>query len=178
LKKFFFALSGLALSGATLAQGFAGTKSGSAASTPASGSAPGIPAMLQMLVAVGIVVFLLKAVLPRIASKVNKKLVTGAASSLKIEESANFAGGSLYVVRARRKTILLGVTGTAVTCLADLTEEEDAQPLPPTFNEILVEAEVNGPEFETAEESAAPVAERPPHDELERVLSRLQRLSG
>ena len=104
--------------------------------------------------------------------------MTGAASSLKIEESANFAGGSLYVVRARRKTLLLGVTGTAVSCLADLTEEEDAQPLPPTFNEILVEAEVNGPEFETVEESAAPVAERPPHDELERVLSRLQRLSG
>ena len=178
MRKLFIALGALALNAACFAQGFAGTKTGSAASAPTSGSAPGGPAMLQMLVAVGIVVFLLKAVLPKIASKVNKKLVTGAASSLKIEESANFAGGSLYVVRARRKTLLLGVTGTAVSCLADLTEEEDAQPLPPTFNEILVEAEVNGPEFETVEESAAPVAERPPHDELERVLSRLQRLSG
>ncbi len=132
-----------------------------------------------MLLAVGIVIFLLKAVLPKIASKVNKKLVTNSTSTLKIEESANFAGGSLYVVRARRKTLLLGVNGTAVTCLADLTEAEDAEPLPKTFDEILDNAErgIRSPEPEASAVIEAPEL-RTPNSELEVTLQRLQRLGG
>ena len=102
----------------------------------AGGSGSSMMPLFQMLVALGIVFALLKFGLPKLASKLNKKLVTGTNSSIQIEESANFAGGSLYIVTARGKTLLLSVGTNGVSNVADLTPTEKPveQPL---FNEIL-----------------------------------------
>jgi hypothetical protein len=154
--------------------GFAGTK-GDPISSPSGGSSVGFMSMLQMLIALGIVIALLKVVLPKLAGKLNKKLVTSVGSAIRIEESAAFAGGSLYIVHAKNKTLLLSVATTGVSCLADLTNPEPAPELP-SFQE-LVEAEqegpmqpfaiVNDPQPSPTEEKASAVA----------ALERLKRLS-
>jgi flagellar biogenesis protein FliO len=153
------------------AQGFLGTKeSGSPASldaTPGTGIGP----FLQMVIALGIVLALVKFILPKIATKVGKKLVASPTSGLRVEETAHFAGGTLYIVQARSKTLLLGVNGASVSCLADLTEAPQAVPDPPTFQEIV----------ETAMEqpvSAVAFAPQRDSDEVEEALRRLERLVG
>src|SRR3954464_8369141 len=100
-------------------------------------------AFLQMLVALGVDFLLLKLVMPKVVTKLNKKIVTKVGSAIQIEESAAFAGGSLYVVRAKSKTLLLSVATSGVTCLADLTPAT-AEPDMPTFKEI-VDKEIEGP---------------------------------
>ena len=136
----------------------------------AGGSSTGISAMplLQMLVALGIVFALLKVVLPKVASRLNKKLVTGINSSIKIEESANFAGGSLYIVSARDKTLLLSVGTSGVNCVADLTPA--SKPVEqPMFTDILA-ASIEAP--------AVPAqAAQPDAAEIRRALDRLSRLT-
>lgn len=147
------------------AQAFGTKKDVLVASGGASAMSP-MP-LLQMLVALGIVFCLLKFVLPRVASKLNKKLVTGINSTIKIEESANFAGGSLYIVTAREKTLLLSVGTSGVNCVADLSPavKPADQPL---FSEIL-EAKIETP---------APVDEpQPDPAEIRRALDRLSRLT-
>ena len=87
------------------------------------------------------------------------------------EKSAAFAGGNLYVVRAKSKTLLLSVATTGVTCLADLTEV----PVEPThevlsFQEMVDEAP-----------GVAPVAvvhyDEPDQRDIRAALDRLRRLS-
>lgn len=142
-------------------EGFLGTKPSSPASAVAV-DAGGVGAMpfIQMLIALGIVLVLLKLVLPKAVAKLNKKIVTPLGSAIQVEESASFAGGNLYIVRARSKSLLLSVTTTGVQCLADLTE---ANP-PPTFSD-LVEREMT-----------AVVEDRQP--DIADALERLNRLAG
>jgi hypothetical protein len=156
--------------------GLVGTKSDPIGAPGGGSSSIGFMPMLQMIIALAIVVGLLKFVLPRIAGKLNKQLVTGVGSTIKIEESAAFAGGTLYVVQARGKTLLLSVSGTGVACLSDLTDPAPA-PEPPTFQE-MVEAEQEKPM-----QPFAIVTDPQPSPEDERVsaaaaLERLTRLSG
>jgi hypothetical protein len=108
----------------------------------ASAPSSGIP-ILQMFISLAIVLGLLKFVLPKLATKLNKKLVTPLNSSIKIEESAQFAGGALYVVTARGKSLLLAVSGAGVQCLSDLTPAVAPKP-EPLFMDILKE-EVDQP---------------------------------
>lgn len=82
----------------------------------------GLPQLFQLLAALGIVLALLKWVLPKVMAKMNKRLVTKVGSTIRIEETAAFAGGMLYVVTARDKTLLLAVGAQGVQCLADLTQ--------------------------------------------------------
>ncbi len=106
-------------------------------STSAS-SGGGLMPLVQMALAATVVIFLLKSLMPKLAGKFNKSMATKVGSSIKVEESATFAGGTLYVVQAKSKTLLVSVNGTGVVCLADITETQ-SRPAVPTFMDILEE---------------------------------------
>jgi flagellar biogenesis protein FliO len=127
-----------------------------------------------MIIALGVVLVLLKLVMPKLVSKLNKKIVTKVGSAIQIEESAAFAGGSLYIVKAKSKTLLLSVTAAGVTCLADLSAQngEDAMP---TFQE-MVDNEIEGPMQPFAVVDAALSDESP--QRVADALERLKRLAG
>ncbi len=125
-----------------------GTKGDPITTAPAGGGGLGIAPMIQMLAALGIVLILLKVLLPRLLTKFSKKLVTSLDGGIKIEESAAFAGGNLYVVKARKKTLLLSVATTGVVCLADLSEPDplaDAQTFQEMVDTAVVEVDVEEP---------------------------------
>ena len=92
-----------------------------------------------MILALAIVAFLLKWVLPRIAGKITKKLVTSPDGGIHVEESAQFAGGSLYIISARGKSLLVSVAGTNVSTLSDLSQPTRSQLDP--FELALAEAQ-------------------------------------
>jgi hypothetical protein len=169
--RFFFGfliiLPGLALA----SEGFAGTKAGPAVQGASSGGGIGVASMLQMLLALAIVACLLKFVLPRLAGRLKSRIVPGLGTELRVEETAAFAGGSLYIVQARRKTLLLSASASGVSCLADLTEDPQLPPEPPTFQELVETAQAV---IEPNEEAAA----EPTTREIEAALERLKRLSA
>src|SRR5687767_10574766 len=146
-------LLGLMLSNWAGAQTYAGTKTDPIkTATAQSPTSFGLMPFFQLLVALGIVLLVLKFVLPKFISKLNKRLVTSQEGGIKVEESASFAGGDLYIVNARGKALLLSVATTGVTCLADLTESgragesksrgvEEQDLSTKTFMEVLEEAE-------------------------------------
>lgn len=146
-----------------------GTKTETAA-LAGGGSPVGVMPLLQMLIALGIVFGLLKFGLPKIASRLNKHLATPLNSSIRIEESANFAGGALYLVNVKHRTLLLSVGSHGVNCLADVTEGSTT-PEAPTFRELVESA----PEWEPTE----PQPETDPTlstDAIKAALDRLSRL--
>jgi flagellar biogenesis protein FliO len=144
----------------------------------AGGSSPvGILPMIQMMVALAIVVALVKFVLPKFLGKVAKPTNQG---EINIESTAALnASGSLHIVTARGRTLLIGATPTGMTCLADLTEDAEEISLPeetsvaaPTkfksFEEMLASATIPTPE-----PAAAPAR---PVDDVARALERLRAL--
>lgn len=146
-----------------------GTKRDALATAPTGGSTA-MP-LFQMLIALGIVFALLKFALPKLASKLNKRLVTGVNSSIRIEESANFAGGSLYIVGARDRTLLLSVGTNGVSCVADLTPAQK-EPGPALFSEILDRVVVED------EHHLQQTSTEPDPAEVRRALDRLSRLAA
>lgn len=142
-------------------QGLLGTKS-SPISAGSGSSGMGVMPLIQMAIALAVVLGLLKFVLPKMVGKMNKKLVTSATSALHIEESANFAGGTLYVVRAKSKTLLLSVSTQGVNCIADLSEESKVEPEKTAFEMIIDEA---------------PGEKLPEYAVVEETLARLERLA-
>lgn len=97
---------------------------------------PGLMPILQTIVVLGIVLFALKTAAPKILAKWNKRIVAKTGGQIRIEESATFAGGSLYVVEARGKTLLLSVGANGVSCLSELNSPAPASE-PPLFMEIV-----------------------------------------
>ena len=160
--KLYSALTLFVLGAFTAAQDtVAGTKRDIVVSTPPSSGVSGMD-LVQMVVALAIVFALLKWALPKVVSKMNKKLTTKDGSSIHVEESASFGGGNLQIVTARGRTLLLCVAQNGVTMLADLTDsQQDRKPEEPAFFELVDKAVV-----ET-------------DDERDRVaLDRLTRLTG
>jgi flagellar biogenesis protein FliO len=164
-----------------LAQSFPGTKpdpTGASAVTQSSGS--GIGSLFNVLLALGIVYGLLRFAMPKVMARMSRRLVTGAGSAIRIEESATFAGGSLYVVSARGKTLLLGVGSQGVQNLADLTDPTP-KPEPETFGEI-VERELSfAPKAVVSDPSDLPNTPHPTPDtspDWAVALERLERLSN
>jgi hypothetical protein len=159
---------------------FAGTKRDIATSS-AGASGIGLMPLFQMLLALGIVFVLLKVLLPKLAAKVTRRIATPLNSSIYIEEGASFAGGMLYVVSAKGKTLLLSAGAHGVSCLADLTTEPSRQPEPPAFMDILAEAENTpvAPEAVVlAPEAVDPANSDISHEQIEAALQRLQRLTS
>ena len=160
----FLSASSVALAG----DGILGTKAGGGSSFGTTAVNPVGPAsLIQLAVVLGLVLVLVRYALPKAVGLVGKRLVTNTAGGLKIEESASFAGGNLYVVRARHKTLLLSVAASGVACLADLTESSTPGSELPTFQEMLESAPSAQP--------AAPV-ETDSDDPFEAALARLDRL--
>lgn len=146
-----------------------GTKPTGSAITGGATSPIGAMPLLQMLIALGIVFGLLKFGLPKIASRLNKHLATPVSSSIRIEESANFAGGALYLVSVKQKTLLLSVGTHGVNCLADISEAP--VPEPTTFEELVQTA----PDWTPSE--PAPVTDPAlSTDAIKAALDRLSRL--
>lgn len=158
--------------------GFLGTKASPVAGPmSADTGGAGFMPFLQMMIALLIVLALLKFVMPKMVTKLNKKLVTGVGSAIRIEESAAFAGGTLYIVSAKSKTLLLSVTSTGVTCLSDLTDGI-AKVEPPTFQEI-VDKELEGPLQPLAVVDPKVIEDsEKAREDAQAALERLRRLAG
>lgn len=149
--------------------GYLGTREEKTSAPMTSAGGPiGVGSLVQMAIALAIVLALVKWVLPKFLGKLNQRLVPSLGSTIKVEESAAFAGGNLYIVNARGKTLLLSATNTGVTMLADLTDAP-AEPQVETFQEILEEADP---------EKGAPAQAIVVHEEdpAQQALERLQRL--
>jgi flagellar biogenesis protein FliO len=114
--------------------GMLGTKGDGASALQGPTSSGG--SLLQMIIAVLVVFGLMKYFLPKMISKFGGKLNPGLGSSIKIEESASFQGGTLYLVSVKDRSLLLGVSGTNISTLADLGSSNKPD-LGPTFMEIL-----------------------------------------
>lgn len=110
-----------------------------APSQPLSTNEPVVGGMqfVQMIVALGLVFALLKFGLPKLVGKMGKRLSTPLNSSIQVEESANFGAGSLQVITARGKTLLIAVTQSGVSCLADLTDDSTKSAQEPAFFELF-----------------------------------------
>jgi flagellar biogenesis protein FliO len=182
------------LAGATLAsaaeetaKGAFGTKSSGGAGTTAamSNGGPSIFSILQMIIAVAIVVGLMKYVLPKVVSKMGGKLTTTLNGGIRIEESATFPGGNLYVVTVSDRKLLLGATAQSISTLADLGPVVKPNP-GPAFLDYLDTADISKvtPAAEAvptravvAVEAPLPVEEEKESDPRE-ALERLARLMG
>jgi flagellar biogenesis protein FliO len=116
------------------ADGVLGTKSDTV--SPLQGPSASGGSLLQMVIAVLVVFGLMKYFLPKMMAKFGGKLNPGIGSSIKIEESASFQGGTLYLVTVKDRSLLLGVSGTNLSTLADLGTVSKPDP-GPTFMEIL-----------------------------------------
>lgn len=118
-----------------------GTKPDLVVRPPQNTSIIGAGDMVQMVVALGIVFAILKWVLPKVVAKMNKRIVAKDGSSISIEESASFGGGNLQIVTARGRTLLLAVSQSGVSCLADLTDKPvPSGPEAPAFFELVDKA--------------------------------------
>jgi len=118
-----------------------GTKADIVARAPQGSSVVNGWDLVQMVVALAVVFALLKWALPKVVARMNKRLVTKDGSSISIEESASFGGGNLQIVSARGRTLLLCVSQSGVTCLADLTSSDKPKDHP-AFFELVDKAAV------------------------------------
>lgn len=151
-------LGGCLWAGSAYAQTVAGTKRDPIGPQSLNGSPTGVMPLVQLLLALAIVFVLIRYLLPKVVAKAGKRLVTKVGSPIKVEESASFGGGMLYVVEARNKTLLLSVGAQGVSCLADLTPSGRTSESAPTFAEMLDAQPENLPAPFTA---AATVPEEP-----------------
>lgn len=177
-------LSSFSLAG----DGMLGTKGDGTSAFQGSSSAGG--SLLQMIIAVIVVFALMKFLLPKMMAKFGGKLSTKVGGGIQIEESANFPGGTLYVVNVRDRSLLLGVTGTSINTLADLGMTNKPNP-GPTFMEYLETAQEPVVEVKKEVITQAVVAIQPTEieeevasisvensDEAKKALNRLQKLIG
>ena len=154
------ALSAFLLAAFVAAEPSLGTKPDLVVRAPQNTSVIGAWDLVQMVVALVIVFALLKWALPKLVTRMNKKLSTKEGSTITVEESAGFGGGTLQIVSARGRTLLLCVSQTGVTCLADLTDGKKS-PEEPAFFELVDKAVVE-----------------PVEDKNRLALDRLSRLTG
>ena len=97
--------------------------------------------MLQLLVAVVIVGFLVKWLVPKAIAKMGRRISAPVGSAITLEESATFGGGLLQVITVREKSLLLSVASSGVTCLADLTKSVPEKEELPAFFEMVDKAD-------------------------------------
>ena len=172
---FVLILLGLASTFALADDGLLGTKGDGASALQGPTSSGG--SLLQMIIAVLVVFGLMKFFLPKMVAKFGGKLNPGIGSSIKIEETASFQGGTLYLVSVKDRSLLLGVAGTSITTLADLGIASKPNP-GPTFMEYLDVADdtkaINTEPIEIAETPEYAVVET--GSEAKNALQRLQKL--
>lgn len=130
------AVAAVWVSAAWAQTGALGTRSNLVSTPSSSGGQGGLP-ILQMVITLIVIAALIKWVLPKFITKLNRRLTPTLGSSIRIEESAQLAGGMLYVVQVRQKTLLLSVTPAGVSCLSDLSEPNSVKADEPPFFDIL-----------------------------------------
>lgn len=107
---------------------------------PTSRAAVGFPELLQLLVAVGIVLALLKWLMPKALEKLNRRVGSPTGGSLAVEESLSLGTTQLHVVRVGEKRLLLASGSSGVQCLTDLGVDETPESKDaPTFFEMVDE---------------------------------------
>lgn len=160
---------------------FLGTKPDPATGVP-TGASPSIMPVIQILIVAAIVVYGLKSVAPKWLGKMNKRLVTQAGGGIQIDESASFAGGTLYIVRARERVLLLSVSTNGVQCLSDLTPVQPEPKLPVFMDMIDDSVTARGDDTslprEFVEVETSNLQQREPLDPAAQALDRLQRFIG
>lgn len=181
--RFSFVLSLVLASGSVFAQSaLKGAKADISVGNPTAAGGPGPWALLQLLLALGIVAALLKFVLPRFAPTLKNRAVKSLGATLTVQETTTFPGGSLMVVKVRGKELLIGATAQSITFLSEIHEEQGA----PAFFDLVDAAP--GKEMPIyaviPEEAQMPISaeqreiEQPAKDEVMRRLARLQKLAG
>jgi len=178
-----FCLTGFILLLATAAgaqTGITGMKKEIVGGHAAGGPTLGAMALVQMLIALAVVFVLIRYLLPKVAARAGRRLVAKVGSPIKVEESAAFGGGMLYVVEVRDKTLLLSVGSQGVSCLADLTPSLPRPEPTQTFHEMLEESPaVPAAQFTAvtpvSEEPEAP-AQQMSETDARRALERLRKI--
>ena len=157
--------------------GLLGTKGDSNSALQGPSSSGG--SLLQMVIAVLVVFGLMKYFLPKMVAKFGGKLNTSIGSAIKIEESASFQGGMLYLVSVKDRSLLLGVSGTSITTLADLGNSNKPDP-GPTFMEYLDVADESKAINTTPIEAEQPISYAVINSDssAKEALERLQKLMG
>ena len=161
---------------------FPGAKADLATSTAqVSGGGSGLMPLFQMAIVAGLILLFLKFWLPKVLGKLSKRVNPKMGGSIRIEESADFAGGTLYVAQVRKKTLLLCSSGSGVQCLADLTEAENTDSEPRSFAETLQAASADQEPRTEAAPTPSPELRldggtRLKPEEIEAVLGRARRL--
>ncbi|MBL8065375.1 MAG: flagellar biosynthetic protein FliO [Chthonomonadaceae bacterium] len=166
-----------------------GTKKDIATSKPtASGPIVQPMDLIQMVVALAVVGFLVKWLVPKAVAFFGKRITTPIGSTIRLEESATFGGGQLQVVTVRGKALLLSVSSGGVSFLADLTEEAPVND-PPLFMDVLDQADpTNAIVSEEPEEEEMSISEaiamiqaakeKSQSQSVDDKLDRLNRLMG
>ncbi len=134
---------------------------------------------LQMMMALGIVLVLVKFALPKLMGGLNKKIVAKSGNGIHIEETASLGSANLYVVSIREKTFLLGSTQNTVSCLAELPSKRAAAE-PDLFIDLL-ERETEAPSHNYVDQAGEPTPAMKSaltDDEIQAALARLNKLGG
>ena len=116
--------------------GIFGTKA-SAVPTVSNEAPIGAFPVIQMLLALGVVLALIKWVLPGFFKKYGSRIGTKSSSGIHIQETATIGPATVAVVTVRGRTFLVGASPQSVDCLADLTEAQTAHEALPTFAELV-----------------------------------------
>lgn len=161
-----------------------GTKADPMVMNPTSSGGGGVMPIVQLGIAIAIIVGALKFGLPKLVPMLSKKLHPSLGSTIRVEESATFAGGTLYVVEAKGKSLLLCASASGVACLADLTEPTGTtREEPPAFFEVLDHAKsdptvATRAVVEVADLPTEPTAKpQPSQAQVQLALERLARLT-
>jgi flagellar biogenesis protein FliO len=112
-----------------LAPGALGTRDNSPLRTTAASSPVGATSLLQMVLALGLVVLLLRYGLPKLLRWGTKAgLGSKLDGEIRVLETRAITGGSLHLVRVHGKLLLLSSTTQGIQLLADLAESQEATP--------------------------------------------------
>jgi len=150
----------------------AGTKPDLVGPVMPSSSGGGTGALIQLILVVAIVGFGIKFLLPKWISKWHSKMSINATGSIRIEESATFAGGSLHLVHVKSKSLLLSVSPQGVQCLADVSDSAQSEE-GPAFFELVDRASGDLPKQAVVETAHPEERDLKVKDMLER-LKRLE----
>ncbi|MFN8138989.1 MAG: flagellar biosynthetic protein FliO [Fimbriimonadales bacterium] len=94
------------------------------------GTAPvGVTTLIQMLVALGVVVAVIRFAIPKLGKRFAAKQSGKNSGSLELEETLNLGTHQVYVVRVGEKKLLVGGGAQGVNLIADLSEEAPFIPL-------------------------------------------------
>jgi hypothetical protein len=129
--------------------------------------------VVQMLFALAVVALIIKFLLPRWLQRMGGLKGASGFGEIKLIESKPLNNGTLHLIEARGRTLLVATTQGGANLIADLTEFEE-QPAPQTGKSFETELRKAKPKAPTPD----PEDPQPTRDNVEETLERLKRLSG